>query len=181
MRLLTALTLTILALVANGPCFAGEILTGTFVQQRFLVGFDKPMTSNGRFRLVPGERLVWEMVEPFASRIEISREGITETVRGKETLKLPSSRFPALSLVLEIMDAALRRDWDAIERRFHVRPERNGDTWSLHFRPEGEHPGLPFSEIDLKGGEFVETVTLSRASGDRDVIRFRDVRRTEDP
>ncbi len=181
MRFLIALALIGMAVVASSASNADDILSGNFVQHRILVGFEKPLTSHGRFQLVPGRQLVWETTAPFPSRVDISASGITQTIRDNETMRLPASRFPALSLVLEIMDASLRGDWAGIEKRFNVRPVREGKTWSLRFHPESGFPEFPFQEVFLKGSEFVETVTLSRASGDRDVIEFSGVRWTGAP
>jgi hypothetical protein len=149
-----------------------QALTGRFVQERHLSGFDVPIKSEGRFVIVPQRGLLWRTEKPFETALTITPQGILQTVAGQETLRLPASRFPAMGTLREILESSLSGNLTVLEERFGTKPVYQGGEWSLDIEPDQVAGELPLRKIRLEGSVFVDRVELQRNGGDFDVISF---------
>ncbi|MEO0034260.1 MAG: hypothetical protein RLZZ501_283, partial [Pseudomonadota bacterium] len=82
--LLAALCLFAVSARAEEPArlAPGEILRGGFSQDRSLTGFPRPLHSEGRFLLAPGQGLVWRGETPFRLVSVIAPGGLTQSLDG---------------------------------------------------------------------------------------------------
>lgn len=156
---------------AVGP---GDILRGQFVQERHLQGFSKPLISEGRFVLAPGEGMIWAVHSPFAVTTAVTPAGLLQQAAGTDSLRLPVSQVPMISRLYQMLDAALSGNLGAMETAFAV--TRDGNRLTLVPRQNGGTAAMPFRSLDLEVGRFVETVEIHRQEGDFDRIRFSDQR-----
>ena len=51
---------------------------GAFTQQRYLKSLSKPMTTQGKFVLIPKKGLLWQMEKPFATTLRVRADGIMQ-------------------------------------------------------------------------------------------------------
>ncbi len=148
----------------------GDIVRGQFVQERHLQGFSKPLISEGRFVLAPGEGLIWAVDSPFAVTTAVTPAGLLQRAAGMDSLRLPVSHMPAISQLYQMLDAALSGNLGALETAFAM--TRDGSRLTLVPLPKGGTAAMPFRRLDLEVDRFVETVEIHRQEGDFDRIRF---------
>lgn len=153
---------------------AGEILRGRFTQQRFLQGFNTPLTSAGTFMVVPGRGVVWRAQTPFAIITAIGRGGLVQRITGGATTHYPASRLPAIVKLYEIFAAALSGDWPKLDRIFAVQREGGDQSWKVTLKPLSNDPGMPLQTVVVQGGNYVNSVEIRRVNGDSDRIDFAD-------
>ena len=67
----------------------GEVLRGRFTQQRFLQGFNAPLTSSGSFIVAPGRGIVWRGETPFAIVTVMGPGGLVQRVCRRRHDALP--------------------------------------------------------------------------------------------
>jgi outer membrane lipoprotein carrier protein LolA len=151
----------------------GEILRGNFVQERHLAGFVTPLKSDGVFILAPEHGLIWSAERPFVIRTVITPAGLVQDANGKRTLRIDAAQVPAMEKLFSLLGATLSEDWHELERDFVVAREGDDAHWQvkLVFRREGD-VAMPFREITVTGGRFVDEVTLTRAANDFDRLIF---------
>jgi hypothetical protein len=161
-----------------GPCAGlghGQVLRGRFIQERRLKGFAAPLRTEGKFVLAQAEGLIWKAEKPFPVATMITKAGLVQRVRGNETLRLPSSRLPALVRLYDMLGGALAGDWSALEPAFVLARSGRDTAWQVIFTPRlASDPAMPFSAITAVGGCFVDSVVLDRADGDADTLTFLD-------
>ena len=152
----------------------GEILRGGFSQDRSLTGFPRPLHSEGRFLLAPGQGLVWRGETPFRLVSVIAPGGLTQSLDGHETMHLSAAKLPFLGPLHDILSAAMQGDWQPLERSFTVTRLPHGATSTIRLVPRADAPvgGLPVAQIEAEVGRFVESVTISRPGGDSDRLVF---------
>lgn len=150
-----------------------EVLRGHFTQQRFLQGFNAPLTSTGSFILAPGRGVVWRGETPFVVVTVMGPGGLVQRVSGGATTHYPASRLPAIVRLYEIFGAALSGDWRKLESIFEVRREGTESDWKVTLAPlrSGEG-GLPLRQVVVRGGRYVDSVEVMRINGDWDRIEF---------
>jgi hypothetical protein len=152
---------------------SGEVLRGRFTQQRFLQGFNAPLTSTGSFILAPRRGVVWRGETPFVVVTVMGPGGLVQRVSGGATTHYPASRLPAIVRLYEIFGAALSGDWRKLESIFEVRRDGTESDWKVTLTPlrSGEG-GLPLRQVVVRGGRYVDSVEVMRINGDWDRIEF---------
>ena len=151
----------------------GEVLRGRFTQQRFLQGFNAPLTSSGSFIVAPGRGVVWRGETPFAIVTVMGPGGLVQRVVGGATTHYPVSRLPAIARLYEIFAAALSGDWQKLAAVFDVRRDGTANDWTVTLTPlrSGED-GMPLRLVVVRGSRYVDSVEVTRVNGDRDRIDF---------
>lgn len=151
----------------------GQVLRGHFMQERRLLGLQAPLRSDGRFTLAPGHGLAWMTERPFAINTIITKAGLVQELDGDRTLSLPADRLPFLTKLYGMISGALSGDWGALESDFDLVRGDVDKGWRVELTPRRpDDPAMPFRSIALAGGQFVETITLSRPNGDVDHLVF---------
>lgn len=175
--LVLALLWTMPGLAQQGETSTGgDILTGRFTQERFLQGFDNALRSEGNFLMAPGRGLIWRVERPFPMVTLIGPNGLVQQVNGRETMRLPAERVPLLGQLYALLGAALHGDWQQLARLdLEVRrSETNGGRWDVELAPRAgsgfETTGI--RRIVAAGEQFVETLEMHKAGGDRDRLVF---------
>ena len=114
---------------------SGEVLRGRFTQQRFLQGFNAPLTSSGSFIVAPGRGIVWRGEAPFAIVTVMGPGGLVQRVAGGATTHYPASRLPAIARLYEIFAAALSGDWQKLAAVFEVQRDGTANDWTATLTP----------------------------------------------
>ncbi len=154
----------------------GEVLRGRFTQERTIKGFDRPLVSAGDFVLAPGQGLIWRTERPFAIVTVITAAGLVQEVDGTETTRLTASRLPFLASLYDMLRGALSGDWRMLGRQFDLTQHGDAAQWELLLVPRAGADTLtmPFRSITLRGGQFLDEVSIARLDGDSDRLVFSD-------
>lgn len=153
---------------------ASQVLSGQFLQRRYLNGLARPLISRGDFLLARGQGIVWRTREPFASEFVLTSAGMILR-DGSSEMRLSEAERPALRTALEMLLAIFALDVERLAGGFDLYGEKHDDGWRLGLRPR--HGGLAqvFSEAVITGARHVERIELSTAGGDRTEIELSDV------
>ena len=158
----------------------GEALRGRFLQQRFLQGFNAPLTSSGSFILAPRQGLIWRGETPFAILTVMGPGGLVQRVVGGATTRYPASRLPLLTQLYEVFSAALGGDWSKLSGIFDVQKTGTAQSWRVMLTPR-RSDGMPLQSVAVQGDRYVNSVVVMRANGDRDHIEFSQQVASRDP
>lgn len=150
----------------------GEILRGHFVQERFLAGFAQPLRSEGSFILVPGQGLIWRGETPFSVLTVITPAGMSQSLDGKETMRLSAAKAPFLARLHDVMTGAMAGDWRALDGEFVLLHQNDWVTLT----PRRADLAQPIKAIRARVGRFVEEVEVQKPEGDRDHLLFNQQR-----
>ena len=153
---------------------AAKVLTGNFVQRRYLRGLDRPLISNGDFLLAREQGILWRTTSPFASQIVLSASGMT--VRdGERATHLSSAERPALRAALEMLSALFALDIARLADSFELYGDEQADHWQVGLKPRDGGLAQVFEQAVISGARTVERIELSTAGGDRAEIELSDI------
>lgn len=159
----------------------GEVLRGRFLQQRFLQGFNAPLTSSGLFILAPNQGLIWRGETPFALLTVMGPGGLVQRVAGGATTRYPASRLPLLTQLFEVFGAALGGDWAKLSGIFDIQKTGTAQNWQVMLTPRRSDGGMPLRSVAVQGDHYVNSVVVARVNGDRDQIEFSQQVASRDP
>lgn len=153
---------------------ADEGLTGKFSLSRSLLGFERPILSEGQFFLIPKVGLIWQTEKPFKTRMVIDDEGISQSLEGAEVSRISSSRFPALAVLRDVLENSLSGNWEPLENLSGSKLKKEGSVWRLEYTMSTSNQKLPFKNLSFEISDFVDVVRIMKQGGDSDVIHFSD-------
>ena len=126
------------------------VVTGSFVQQRYLRALPQPLTSSGHFTLARGLGLLWQLEKPLTQTYRITPGAIAKETPAGWT-PLPGSD---------------------LERDFELALSGDANHWQLRLTPRGTLLKQVFDGILIQGGELVEQVEIRETQGDRSLLRL---------
>ena len=148
-------------------------IQGQFVQQRVMRSLAKPMQTSGEFALLPKKGLFWQMQKPFALQLRVRSDGIAQWDGQKwQNAAAQAGQNAQLKLFM----AVLGGDVGELEKQFSASLSGNPDKWQLKLTPKTVISKQIFSHITIRGGAFVEQVTLAEKQGDQTVMTFSHIR-----
>lgn len=157
------------------PIKDGAYLHGTFVMERHLAGFDKPLKSTGQFALVPARGLVWQTTSPFPGSTILTDHGITN-IDADGTAHKIGNDTAQFGVFINLISSVLAGNWSALESRFDVQfspPDEK--IWQVRLTPFSESAiGGQIIDINASGTRFVDHVILHKPGGDFDDITLSD-------
>ena len=162
---------------------SGEVLRGNFQQDRRLVGFAKPLKSEGTFALLPGKGLIWQTRSPFPNTVVVSPEGLLVQSDGKEAMHMSTAQMPGLGRLYDVLSGAVSGDLRALEKAFTVRRTDTPDGWQLVLTPlkANDLAGSQITSLTVTGRRFVDAIKIDKDGGDVDFITFVDQATTTAP
>ncbi len=151
-------------------------LRGHFEQTKAIQGLKRPLKSSGDFLIAKDKGLLWMPKKPLASVVKMTQNEVAQLKDGKQVFKISAQEQPGLRLIAKVMFSVFSADLPELERHFDVKAERSGDGWKAELSPKEAWVAKVAARIELKGGSFLESVSVDEANGDRTQVHFLDLK-----
>ena len=158
-----------------------RVTRGEFVEEKRLVGIDRPLKGRGSFVVDRERGVLWRTLAPFPSVLKITRGEIVQTDGKQVLMRLAAEREPAVKAVSAVLFATFAADLGALGQYFEFAGTVDGAHWHLTLTPK--EPGLArvIRGLELDGAQSVRRVDLTAASGDLLHLEFRQVETASAP
>lgn len=152
----------------------GDEVSGDFLQKKFLTGLKNPIVSKGEFNYTVQEKLVWEVIHPFPSRLILTQNKIIQSNKGNVTFEIDARKQPFARVISNIFFDVLAGDSDSFSGNFSHSIQKIHGLWTIQLIPKSESLSSLYREIQLTTdrGRIV-VVALFEISGDKQVIEFK--------
>ena len=182
-RLLKALTIAAAALCAPSAWASGlefdalmKLLSqrtsgqARFVEERHVVGLDKPLRSAGRLTFEVPDRFGRHVETPKPESIEV--EGQTAVLRrGNRVRQVQLDTLPELQSLVEAIRGTLSGNGNLLRQHFQVQLAGGREQWTLSLRPLDERALAQVSDLIIAGQQSeVRSIELRMGGGDRSVM-----------
>lgn len=151
-----------------------QVLQGRFVHRKALSELPKPLVSTGEFLFARDLGVYWRTREPFDSAFVLTRQGVSQTDEGVETMRISVDQQPAVRVIGRIFFALFALDVDALSGGFDLfaapRVEPSNETWTIGLKPKSGAVANVFIRATVSGRRDVEQVTLTDKHGDTTTI-----------
>lgn len=150
------------------------VLRGDFEQSKQVQGFSKPLVSRGQFLVARERGVLWHTRSPFASQLKLTRDEIVATHNGAVAFRLDAGKEPSVRVINSLLFALLNGDLQGLGEHFRLegRIDAHGQGWKLELIPRQAALAKLMSKIELSGDQYVRSVRIDEANGDRTSIRF---------
>ena len=153
----------------------GQTLSGRFVHEHPVDGFDKPMRTEGRYTVDTNNRIVWAIEKPMMTTTTITNEGLTQSVGQYTLLKVSAQQMPFLAEMQQKLLWAVSGDWEKLKPDFILTHTGGPQAWEVTITPkENPQKRKPFSKLVARGSRYVERADIVLPSGTVDHVTFSD-------
>ncbi|MBR6163179.1 hypothetical protein IKQ26_04755 [bacterium] len=120
----------------------------SFKQEKILKNIQKPLVSNGNFKLVKGEGVYFETVYPI-----------------KSTVSYTNKEYKQIN---DIILAVSNRKYSRLDREFSLDYSKNKNVWTLKLEPrEGSKAFKYLDFIELTGSEKIDKTVIVTKDGSK--------------
>jgi Outer membrane lipoprotein carrier protein LolA len=148
-----------------------SVIHGNFIQEKHLRALPQPLVSKGTFVLAKDHGLLWLLKTPLQQDYRISAQGIARRdANGWQLLPNKSAGAEQNRLFL----AVLQGDSSGLQRDFELQLQGEAKQWKLTLIPRSLLLKQVFTQINIDGGELVQTIQLLETQGDSTVLRMQD-------
>ncbi|WP_064450325.1 outer membrane lipoprotein carrier protein LolA [Pseudomonas antarctica] len=148
-----------------------SVIHGSFIQEKHLRALPQPLVSKGTFVLAKDHGLLWLLKTPLQQDYRISAQGIARRdANGWQLLPNKSAGAEQNRLFL----AVLQGDSRGLQRDFELQLQGAANQWKLTLTPRSLLLKQVFTQINIDGGELVNTIELLETQGDSTVLRMQD-------
>jgi len=148
-----------------------DVIHGQFIQEKHLRALPQPLISKGSFVLAKNHGLLWLLKTPLQQDYRITANGIARR-DGNAWQLLPNKSAGAEQNRLFL--AVLQGDSSGLQRDFELVLSGDAQQWKLTLTPRSVLLKQVFKQINIDGGELVQSIELLETQGDSTVLRMKD-------
>ncbi len=149
-----------------------KVLCGRFDQSKQLAGMKKPLASNGRFCVVSGKGVLWRTLAPFPSTLRLTRDEIVNFQGDRVAMRLDARQEPTVRMINSVLFAMLAGDFAQLDTLFETDGAIEGNAWHVALKAREPALAKAIGAISLAGDNYVRSITILEAGGDRTAITF---------
>jgi outer membrane lipoprotein-sorting protein len=146
------------------------VLHAEFIQTKTVAALTRPIVTSGRFVYARQQGVSWKIERPYRATYLLTDTGVTELDASGAPVR-SADQGPALQHVSRIFRALLEPDFKTLEQYFVPTASGDASRWELTLAPRGPLRQV-FKSVRVRGGRFVEALTLDESNGDKMEIRF---------
>ena len=148
-----------------------SVIHGNFTQEKHLRALPQPLVSKGSFVLAKDHGLLWLLKTPLQQDYRISAQGIARRdATGWQLLPNKSAGAEQNRLFL----AVLQGDSSGLQRDFELQLQGEAKQWKLTLTPRSLLLKQVFTQINIDGGDLVQSIELLETQGDSTLLRMQD-------
>jgi len=166
----------VFALASLPPGLAGHlreaaVVHAEFRQTRHLAALTRPLKASGTLVMARDRGVVWSVEKPLKITYVIGPGGLLVVDAQGRRERRTARDLPVLGQMGRVFQSMVQGDWKGLEAQFTVEGSGSAAAWEVTLTPRAGLAGY-LRQVRLKGGRFVDQVTLVEAGGDRMEIAF---------
>lgn len=119
-----------------------------FRQEKVLKNIQKPLVSNGNFKLLKGEGVYFETLEPFKSAVSYTSRDYKQ--------------------INDILLAVSNKKYSKLDREFDLFYFGNKNLWTLKLEPKEVSKAYKYLDfIELKGSDKIDKIVIVTKDGNK--------------
>ncbi|NOU41367.1 MAG: outer membrane lipoprotein carrier protein LolA [Methylotenera sp.] len=149
------------------------VIRAEFTQTKQMQALKRPLITTGKLTYSRSYGVLWQILQPYNISYVLGEDKIIEIDANGLRKERSFRDVPGLAQVGRVFRAILGANVSALNTYFEVTAQGDTDKWKLALIPRQQQLLKSLSLIELSGGQFVETIIITEASGDTATLRFR--------
>lgn len=157
------------------------VVRAEFIQNKQMPALKRPLVTSGRLVFSRRHGVLWQIEQPYRMSYVLGEERIVEIAADGTRRERGLRDVPGLAQVGRVFRAMLGANTSALRELFVVRAQGGPDKWEIDLTPRQAQLAQFLSGLQLSGGRFVESLSISETGGDMTQIRFRNTQSASVP
>lgn len=150
-----------------------SLVAGSFEQEKHLIGFPKPLKTQGVYTFWADHGIVWETKTPFASKMILTPTQL-RSISDYQERTVSSEDNPHLRVLNQLLIGLMQGDVKVISEHFNVALNDSNDQWQMLLMPKDKNIKMVFVKILIDGDKEVKTLRFYSPNGDLTIIGLKD-------
>ena len=150
------------------------VVRAEFVQSRQIAAMKRPLITSGRLLFSRQHGVLWQIEQPYRISYVLAEDRVVEIASDGSRRERGPRDVPGLAQVGRVFRAMLGTNTSALQEHFDVTAQADAQKWELILTPRQAQLAQFLSGMRLSGTRFVESISISEASGDSTQIRLRN-------
>jgi outer membrane lipoprotein-sorting protein len=147
------------------------VVSSEFTQTRTLAALTRPVKSMGRLVYARDRGVIWQIEKPYRATYVIDDSRIVEIDANNVRRERSTKEAPAVAEVGRVFRSIVSGDRKTLVEYFRVAALGDADKWELKLSPKEKV--APFLKgVVVRGGQFIDHISLVEPSGDRTDLAF---------
>lgn len=164
----------------NGILQKHPVVTGDFVQTRYVAGLEKPLVSVGNFIFLKSRGIYWHTMEP----IEFETSFLKADLSGSKdnSIKAPGiagQSNPMHKKIGALMMNFLGGDLQSLEKQFRLELVEEEGLWRLTMYPKRRAVKKQLSHLAIEGVGYISEISIVSERNGTTRIRFNNIEQRE--
>jgi hypothetical protein len=155
-----------------------NIIHAEFTQIRKLAALKRPVVSKGKVVVAGGKGIVWQIEHPYLATYIITKETIAEVDQDGRRKASQAEQAQQFRQVTKMISSLLELNEKNLSENFSIVASGDIDQWTVNLVSRDALARF-IAKITMRGGSFVDEVTIEETSGDSSQIQFHSARKDE--
>ncbi|WP_414444802.1 outer membrane lipoprotein carrier protein LolA [Burkholderia sp. 22PA0106] len=151
-----------------------------FTQTQTLAAMNRPLVSTGSMLIDRTLGIVWRIETPYRATYAITDTGVREIDTSGQAVPA-SGGGRGVAQVSQMMRGMLSGDLSALYSQFEVEASGTPARWRMTLRPNQPQVRQVLGVLQMSGGEFLDTLVIGYANGNRTTLEFSGTSRVAAP
>ena len=148
------------------------MICADFTQTKSLRVLKRPLVSKGRVVFLAEKGILWQIREPFATRILVKRDALVNWNDAGEAQRLSFEQSPIFGALARVFMALFTGEVDPLRKFFQIDLDIGKSSWQLTLTPRDKDFAKIIARVRAMGGRFVNELRMEEGRGDQTLIEF---------
>ena len=149
-----------------------SVICADFTQSKSLRALSRPLVSRGKFVFVAEKGILWQVREPFPSRVLIKKDALISWDGEGKPQRLSFGKNPIFRSLSRVFLAVFSGEIDRLRETFEIETAVSESNWRLDLKPLDTGFAAIIARIRASGTQFVDELRIEEGRGDQTVIKF---------
>ncbi len=155
-----------------------SIICASFTQMKSLRVLKRPLLSKGKVIFVAHKGILWQVREPFPTRLLVKRDALVKWNDSGEPQRLGFEQFPIFGALARVFIAVFTGEIEPLRKNFDIESHLKDSIWQLTLTPRDNDLAEIFKRVHASGGRFVDELRIEERHGDHTRIKFNNMNTT---
>jgi len=142
------------------------VITGNFVQEKYLNRFGRSLMSSGNFIITVEQGMVWETLQPFPSTMVMGRHFILQSRPDGRTSVLSAQGNETFTQMADVISLVFSGQSQELLENFEVYFLGSVSNWTMGLLPRDSLFASFVSKITMSGDSAIRSIRLFEQNGD---------------
>jgi hypothetical protein len=149
-----------------------SIICADFIQKKSLRVLERPLLSTGKVHFVADKGILWQVREPFPTRLLVKRDALIKWNDSGEPQRLSFAQSPIFDALARVFIAVFTGEVEPLRKNFEIGSHMENSIWRLTLTPRDKSLAQIFKRVHASGGRFVDELGIEERRGDHTQIKF---------